>query len=140
MKLLNQYKQLLLENDYIVYHGTNNKINKFNSTFLGSVSGKTPTNMKGFFFTDNTNVAKSFGKYIITAKVKINNPKIINARGRDYSNMKYIINDVIDSIEPEYDGLIIKNYVDSMDENPQKSTQYLPFNINQIKIISIEKI
>ena len=133
-----EYINLLLENvnKYIVYHGTNNKFNLFDLKYLGSERGKTPSNLRGFYFSDNKDVAKSFGKYLLTAEIFFRNPLIINAKGKNYSEFKHKLNDIILNLNKKYDGIIIKDYVDSMSDNPQSSTQYVVFNINQIRIIN----
>jgi len=121
---------------YIAYHGSDISFNVFDRKFLGSSRGNTPSNTAGFFFTDNIEVAKSFGKFLKKAKLDIKHPKIVDAKGKDYSEFKFKLNDILSSIDKsKYDGLIVKNYVDSMEDNPQSSTQYVIFNPEQIVII-----
>lgn len=123
----------------IVYHGSNNKFETFNDKHKGSRMGNSPSNMGGFFFTDNIEVAKSFGKYVYTVKLILNNPLIIDAKKKDYSKFKHKLNDIVDTTDKNiYDGILIKNYRDSFHSEPMISTQYIVFNNKKIKILNIK--
>lgn len=123
---------------FLVYHGSNRYFDKFSSSELGSNMGKTPSNMTGFFFTDNKNVAKSFGKYLYTCEIILKNPRIINANFKNYADFKFKLNDICEKTDKNiYDGIIIKNYVDSFHTNPIASTQYIVFDSINIKIKNI---
>lgn len=134
-------KNLIKESGIInkkVYHGTDKSFSTFIDKYKGSATGRTPSNLSGFFFTDNIDVAKTFGKRVITAFITINNPLIIDAKGKNYSEMKHILNTKIESAfkSKKYDGVIIKNYEDVgiYSDNGIISTQFIPFNVNQIKM------
>jgi len=123
----------------VVYHGSPNKFEKFDKKKLGSNTGKTITNLSGFFFSDNQKVADSFkGKQLengnlIQGFIKINNPYFIDAKNKDYSQMKHILNDKIENLDKnKYDGIFIKNYKDSNDNNPLISNQFIIFYPTQI--------
>lgn len=96
-----------------VYHGTDADFDIFDSRLLGSANGKAPINMMGFNFTDNLELAKTFGKNIITADITLNNPLVIDAGGRDYSDFKHELNELLDDVTPEHDGVIIQRYADA---------------------------
>jgi len=91
--------------------------------------------MTGFSFTDSIEVAQTFGKYIIKVELKMERPFIIDARGKDYSEFKHVINDTLERINPrKHDGVIIKNYSDGGKYGDCKiSNHYIPFGLNQIK-------
>jgi hypothetical protein len=122
------------EKSFIAYHGSDEDFDKFDVGRLGSKRGRTPSNLSGFFFTDNKEVAQSFGKYVKTVRLSFKNPKVMDANGKNYSEYKHKLNDVLEKIDKsKYDGLIIKNYVDSMEDEPQASTQFVVFSVDQIK-------
>jgi hypothetical protein len=127
------------DNNLILYHGSNNKFEKFNKKFLGSSMGKAPSNMRGFYFTNNIKLAKSFGKYIYKVKVKINNPYIFNANGKGYSQLKHTINNIVDEIDNQYDSILIRNYQDAGIgiSDLILSDQYIIFDLRNIKILEI---
>ncbi len=60
---------LLKEQLEIVYHGTDSRFNVFND--------KTP-----IFFVDNIKVARTYGDYIIKAKLNLNNPIELDFDGK----------------------------------------------------------
>lgn len=127
----------LTEAPIVAYHGTDSKFDRYDTSKLGSMRGKTPSNMAGFFFSDNKEVAQSFGKYLMSAQLDIKKPLIIDAKGKNYSEFKHKLNDILSKVDKKkYDGVIIKNYVDSMEDEPQSSTQYVVFNPEQIKIVN----
>jgi len=121
-----------------VYHGTDIKFKVFKNKFLGTSHGTAPINMTGFSFTDNIDVARTFGKHIINAEVKIERPYIINAENRDYSEFKHVINDKLEKVNrKKYDGIIITDYSDGGKYGDcMISTHYIPFKSNQIKILN----
>jgi ATP-dependent RNA circularization protein (DNA/RNA ligase family) len=70
---------------------------------------------------------------LISARLNLKNPLIIDAKGKNYAEFKHELNDILEKINrKKYDGVVIKNYVDSMEDEPQKSTQYIAFNPDQI--------
>lgn len=96
-----------------VYHGTDANFKAFDSRMLGSANGTAPINMLGFNFTDNPDLAKSFGKNVIKATVTLTNPYVIDAKGQNYSEFKHDLNDLLDNVTKKHDGVIIKNYADA---------------------------
>lgn len=58
----------------IVYHGTNNKFDKFQLDRIGSNSGNFGHFGQGIYFSYEYNEAKTYGKNIIRAYLKIKNP------------------------------------------------------------------
>jgi hypothetical protein len=121
-----------------LYHASPKKFTKFNKSKLGDNMGKTPSNMKGFFFSDNIKVAESFGEYLYTCEITINKSYVIDAKGKDYSQFKHQLNDISDKVSiDKYDSIIIKNYKDSFEDEPTISTQYIIFDTKNIKIIDV---
>ncbi len=118
-----------------VFHGTDADFTNFKSKFLGSANGTAPINKLGFSFTTDSKVAKTFGKNLIEAKIDINKPFIIDAKGQDYSVFKDILNEQLSTLnKSKYDGIIIKNYKDAgIKGEPIISDHYIPFNESQIK-------
>lgn len=123
----------------VVYHGTDKEFNEFKKENLGSAHGSAPANLQGFYFTNDIISAKSYGKKIKQSYLKIERPLILDAKGKNYSEFKHILNDKIDSIDKnKYDGIIVKNYKDAGKYSNEyiQSDQYIPLNTNQIKIIN----
>ena len=120
----------------ILYHGTDKDFQTFKRDFLGTTSGTAPANMKGFYFTDNKQMAQSFGKQLKEVVVDIKNPFIVNAKNKTYSEFKHTLNNIFETVDKtKYDGLIIKNYKDAGIKSSKlfQGDQYIPFNENQIK-------
>jgi len=116
------------------YHGTNANFDNFDNKFLGSATGKQPINMSGFSFSSDKNVAKTFGKNVKKVELDIQNPYVIDAKGKTYGDeMKTIIRDAVDTVDRnKYDGIIIKNYKDAGTGTPKISDHYIPFSEKQI--------
>lgn len=125
-----------------VYHGTtaSKDIEVFD----------TGTDGVGIYFTDCLDVASDYGHQIIKAYLKIDNPIIIDAEGRDwfyFEGQDNIISNTIDSaIKNKNDGVIVKNINDPHDPNDtfdedgvdyyNPSTIYIVFKQYQIKSIN----
>lgn len=89
-----KYLKLFEDNKSLVlYHGSPNYFKIFDIKFLGNNMGKTPSNKRGFFFTDNKDVAETFGKYLYSCNIIINNPLILDAKGANYSEYKCELNE-----------------------------------------------
>jgi len=136
-------KSVIIEQKQKVYHGTDTYFTLFDKDFLGEAHGTAPINMMGFSFTDDIDVARSFGKRVIEAEVKIEKPYIIDAKGKDYSEFKHILNNTLEKVfsnekvsRKKYDGIIILNYKDSgkYSQNTMLSNHYIPFKDEQITI------
>ena len=120
-----------------VYHGTNGTFSEFDDAYRGSALGKAPTNMAGFSFTDSEEVARTFGKNVVKAMVRIDRPYVIDAKGGTYSELKHVINRDLEEAPKEHDGVIIKNYADAGlgGSDYVVSNHYIPFSASQIKIV-----
>lgn len=121
----------------IVFHGSDKKFTNFDFKKLGSMNGMSPSNMKGFYFSDHDS-AKTYGKNIYKAYINIIKPLTIDAKCKSYSEFKHILNDKIGKIDVnKYDGIIIKNYKDAgtYSDDVIEGTQYIVFSNDQIKII-----
>ncbi len=119
-----------------VYHGTDKEFNAFEKSFRGSNTGKTPANMGGYSFTDNADVAKTFGKNIKESYLNIEKPFVIDAKGKSYSEMKHIINDAVDTAKKKgYDGIEIRNYHDAglHAKDTIQSNHFIALDESQIK-------
>lgn len=117
----------------VVYHGTYSKFNVFDREELGMSQGRSSANMFGFYFSNNKNVAQSFGKYVLSCFLNIRKPKFKDIEGKDYSGAKNIVNDFISKIKSN-DGAILLNYKDSGGNKPILANQYIVPNSNQIKL------
>lgn len=118
-----------------VFHGTDADFANFESKFLGSANGTAPINKTGFSFSSSPEVAKTFGKNTIEARVDIRNPFVIDAKGENYSTFKDKLNTQLKKVDrSKYDGIIIKNYADAGKYGDVAiSDHYIPFSENQIK-------
>jgi hypothetical protein len=127
---------------FTVYHGTETKYRSFNDKHRGSANGNAPINRTGFNFTDNIEVARTFGPIILVCEVTILKPLVINARGRNYSQFKHDLNDKLhDADKSKYDGVIIKNYADAgvHGDDYIVSNHYIPFYTTNVKLKSRTK-
>lgn len=120
----------------VVYHGSKYDFNKFDRKQLGTANGATPSNVTGFFFSNKEQVAKSFGKKIYPVFLSLRTIKSINAKKKDYSEFKHILNDAVDKLDSKTEGVVIKNYIDSGDDNPILSDQYIVVDPRNIKLAS----
>ncbi len=136
MKHLKTYESF--NDTLILYHGSPESFDSFDKGYLGGNMGRTPSNLKGFFFSDNKEVAQSFGKYLYTCEVIMYNTFVVDAKGKDYSDFKFELNDIAETIGSEYDSIMIKNYKDSFHKEPMISNQYIIFYSKNIKIKNIE--
>lgn len=154
---ISEYLDEDIQDNLIVYHGTNNKFDIFNDN-------------KPIFFVDDINVARTYGDFIIKAKLVMDNPIELDFEGNStyyfYDNwylpsdlaikIKEIsddmkngyavddeLKDYLESIEfsalyGDLDGIIMKNISDAMDgifSKNKPATNYVVFNKNQIRII-----
>lgn len=122
---------------FTVYHGTETEFSMFSDDHLGSANGTAPINMTGFNFTDSLEVARTFGNRVIKARVKIDHPRTINAKGMNYSEFKHILNSRLEKTNrSKYDGIIIRNYMDAGPHGEyMMSNHYIPFSVNQITVL-----
>lgn len=133
------HEDVVTEGTYKVFHGTDAKFGSFDDQHLGSANGTAPINMTGFNFTDSADVAKTFGGNVLACEVTINKPRVIDAKGANYSDFKHKINDVLDRVDrSKYDGIIIKNYMDAgkYGDDYLLSNHYIPFSKSQINVSS----
>ena len=115
------------DNPLIVYHGSDIQFEDFelskNIKLYGSL-----------FFTDNIKMAKSYGKFIYKAYLKIEDPYYYDAYGETFNN----ISEIIDSLAFRLgggDGVIIKNIKDSKsgkDNRFKPSSIYIVRDLDQI--------
>jgi hypothetical protein len=119
----------------LAFHGTSAKFAEFNPAFLGTANGTAPSNMAGFHFTSDAAIAATFGPTVIPVLLSLETPITIDAKGRDYSEFKHVLNDRLDRIDKSrHDGLIINNYVDGGTfGEPAPSTHYIVFDPAKIR-------
>lgn len=160
---LNEKLQKILEDDYMVYHGTNQTFNVFDLSKVGE-----NTRSKGFFnFTDSKEVAKTYGDNILKCIISMDSPITIDCEGsstikflgkyytpskfaqlideinKDLENHYIIEEEIIEELKllgfsPLYadiiDGIILKNCKDSFNLfDDLTSTNYIVFKPEQIK-------
>lgn len=117
----------------VVYHGTHGNFTIFDE------SQKSPLADRGFFFSDNYEVAKLYGRNILPSFLKINDPNVLNASNKTYNQVK-ALNDFQVAFRGigkfGNDGLIIKNIFDHPEgyKKGRKSTIYAIDDPTQIKL------
>jgi len=141
----------------VVWHGSASWFNEFDRTKLGKEQGATPTNLFGFFFSDNKKVAHSFQRHSMeTANMNegsyeyhqlkkygprpyflnIRHAKVLDLSNKGYETAKDEINELALKIKdkPYFDGMVLLRYVDSMNVNPLASNQYVIRHSQQAKL------
>ena len=68
-------KLLMLEEkvETVVFHGSDSIFKTFDSKFIGSRTDPGFAG-RGYYFTDNVDTAKQWGKYIYYVRIRLNNP------------------------------------------------------------------
>lgn len=129
-----RYFEIINEATIRVYHGTDAKFTQFDARHLGTAHGAAPSNMAGFHFTSDPQVAKTFGSAVKSVQISLDHPVTIDAKGRDYAAFKHVLNARLSKIDRTlHDGLIIKNYVDAgIHGEPAISTHYIVFDPRNI--------
>lgn len=131
-----RYLEIINEITIRAYHGTDAEFAEFDAHHLGTAHGTAPSNMAGFHFTSDPQVAQTFGSSIKAVQITLDHPVTIDAKGRNYSEFKHILNDRLSKTDrTKHDGLIVKNYVDAgIHGEPTVSTHYIVFNPRKIVI------
>lgn len=123
----------------VVYHGTDQNFEEFDNVF----------GRRGIYFTDNRDVANTYGEKKYPVYISMKNPFIYDAKGADYTEISGDLNgDTFSDIDDlvlvvketgKYDGLIVKNIKDESGKIDNKgleaSTDYVVFEPNQIKSV-----
>jgi hypothetical protein len=123
----------------VVYHGSNNKFNIFDSNKIG-VRTKYPTD--GFYFDIKKKYAKDYGKYIYSCFLNIRTPLQADFDGGYFKGYKYDINDLVKFVIEgnynwygnKYDGVEANNIIDTPTNRNTTSTTYVALKSNQIKL------
>jgi hypothetical protein len=148
---LSKLVEEILNNRELVYHGTDVLFNKFDISKIGS---RTDPGFfgRGFYFIDDKEIAKRWGKYIVSAYVNLKNPlyttgiedfiqksgyksPLKNNLSREQNNLLYKkeINRITDElIKKGYDGVIYTNSAGKK--------QYISFFVEPIEILKVEKV
>lgn len=69
---MRKYLNEQFDHNTLYYHGSHSKIEKFQKMPPINLRG----NVDGFYFTNNLNVAKAYGKEVTSVKLKVKNPFI----------------------------------------------------------------
>lgn len=143
-------KTLIMEDIHVkAYHGTDSKFKEFDPNFLGT---KTDPGFFGwgFYFLDDKNNAKRWGKYVITVEIHLKNPLVVSGisdfiQKSGYKQLpqsiskeqhKNLYKKEIQRITKE---LINSGYDGVVYERSDGITQYVSFDPKtQIKILDIE--
>lgn len=96
-------------NEIDAFHGTDTDIVTFDNSKIGS---KAPSIVQGHFFTKDAEHASEFGEKVIPVTLKLKNPKVIDAEGR---NIRAVLGTYEEGLARDegYDGFIVKNVVDT---------------------------
>lgn len=117
-----------------VYHGTDAKFSEFDPEKMGTIE-KNHAARNSFFFSDNKETAKGYGKQLKEAYLDFKKPVTIDAEGKMFGDMRDVIDDaVLEAKKSGNDGVIIKNLSDEKDYsvyNP--STHFAVIDTNAIK-------
>jgi len=103
------------DNSDILYHGTDYKFNSFNDN-------------KPIFFVDDIDVAKTYGDFIIKAKLIMDNPIELDFEGKStyyFYDKWYLPSDLANKIKEI--AIDIKNRY-TIDEDLKEYLEYLDFN------------
>ncbi len=121
MKIKSILNELLSENQSqnIVYHGSYNKFSSFNDS-------------KPIFFVDREEIAKTYGKYVIKAKITLNNPIEIDFEGKStvyFLNKHFIPSKLAEYVKELSDdlkqyGRLDDDVMEQLENEYQFSDQY----------------
>lgn len=101
-----------------LYHGTDSKFTKFDPSKANTASG-TGVKKGHIFYTDNKEVAGSYGKNIRVEKVSLDKPLVVDAKGMDWEQIShngktYTSNSLAELAQKQgYDGLVVQNVRDT---------------------------
>jgi len=81
-------------------------------------------------------MARTFGKNVMRVTLTMRNPRHVDARGQNYSQLKHTLNKLTRMDRSRHDGVIIHNYHDAGKYGNEylPSTHYIPFSTNQIRV------
>ncbi len=132
----------------VVYHGTQRKFDAFelpsyfgNAKYATEGGAEMGMTGKGIFFSSSEESAKTYSElnkkkkgFIKKAYVDIKNPYIIDAEGKAWTGR--IADDYKNGLrDPKYDGVIVKNVIDSASEEKIVGTVYAVKDPSQIREI-----
>lgn len=83
-KVRNRKGQLI-----VCYHGTNAQFNEFKEDFISTNSGNIGWFGKGFYFTDNTRLASSYGSNLKKCYLNITKPFVYSSEDSIYELLSY---------------------------------------------------
>lgn len=122
---LNMIKPLATEAKGVTaYHGGNIKRDVLDFTKAGSKEQGFGAK-SGIWFTKSKSTAKGYGKEVMETKLDLQNPKVIDAKGKMYGDMRDVIDEQVPLAKKQgYDGVIIKNLSDEKNWGQYKPTDH----------------
>ena len=116
------------------YHGGNVKRDVLDFTKAGSKEQGFGAK-SGMWFTKSKSTARGYGKEVMETKLDLKNPRVIDAKGKMYGDMRDIIDEQISLAKKQgHDGVIIKNLSDEKNWGQYKPTDhYVVFEPKSIK-------
>lgn len=144
--------------DIDAFHGSDSKIKDIDFS-KSNQSSRTGVPKGVAFLTDDADVAKSYGENVLKKKIKMNNPLVVDAKGRPWDEIDFVsdrgvktvmnINELANYAKTVsklkgYDGLVVKNVRDTGGKSGKPggftmSTSYAVFEETQKKGDALKK-
>ncbi|MBR4419681.1 MAG: hypothetical protein IKT32_02260 [Clostridia bacterium] len=119
--------EVLANQEQLVEKITDKPIIEFNKKFLGKNTGAVLAK-SGFFFSEDIEYTKPYGKVAIPVYLSVQNPYVIDAQGKQVKSEEFAKE--IQKIKNKHDGFIIKNIFGS-----ETGREYVAFEPTQIKSV-----
>jgi len=120
----------------VLYHGTHEEFDCFESTPHDIRWAGTDIKFNTFYFTDNVEVASTYGPRVLAVELDLVNLRSINARGARWENFS-VLGHLAEAFIAGCDGAIIKRIRDEHDGSGDESNVYVAFRPDQIRILSV---
>lgn len=140
----------------IAYHGSANKFNHFDFSYIDNGTGDGGMYGPGFYFTESPELAKEWNEkgYLYKVELTFDNPYVLH--GGSYENEKFSdlihaeydeeadknTNDMTDFFKAGYDSVVSlhEEWANPEDENDvEYHDQYVAFKDGQIRILEVEE-
>jgi len=117
-----------------VYHGGSKARSALDITKAGSKESNKAAK-EGFWFAKDMNTAKGYGNKVLEAFPGMKNPKVIDAEGKMFGDMRDVIDEIVPKAKQDgFDGVIIKNLSDEKNWGQYNPTDhYVVFDPSNIK-------
>lgn len=117
-----------------VYHGGTKIRDSLDITKAGSKESNRAAK-EGFWFAKDINTAKGYGSVVMESYPNMKNPKVIDAGGKMFGDMRDIIDEIVPQAKKDgFDGVIIKNLSDEKNWGQYNPTDhYVVFSPDKIK-------